>query len=224
MTVVEKKTSSATRSQALKEREKAGPLLSQLLLSGEEDGLLTLGTATWKFRPVAATFPFTRNRARISTTPGCVVERCGVREITRSFLLYALYDGRFGVAGLGGGAAAVTGGLKSNKLEAAAGGAAACGEAEGAGESKRLRISAAVVFCGWEASVGVVVDAAVDPPKISARRSSLVLWPPGTATTGSEGADISSPSKSALTKEIAGQGRGKPPGNEMATHIFACPG
>lgn len=138
-------------------------------------------------------------------------------------MLYALYDGRFGVAGLGGGAAAVTGGLKSNKLETAAGGAA-CGEAEGAGESKRLRISAAVVFCGWEASVGVVVDVAVDPPKISARRSSLVLWPPGTATTGSEGAIISSPSKSALTKEIAGQGRGKPPSDEMATHIFASLG
>jgi hypothetical protein len=123
---------------------------------------------------VAVTFPFTWNRARISTTPGCVVERCGVREITRSFLLYALYDGRFGVAGLGGGAAVITVGLKSNKLEAAGGGAA-CGEAEGAGESKRLRISAAVVFCGWEAGVGVVVDVAVDPPKISARRSSLVL-------------------------------------------------
>ena len=139
-------------------------------------------------------------------------------------MLYALYDGRFGVAGLGGGAAAVTGGLKLNKLEAAAGGAAACGGAEGAGESNRLRISAAVVFCGWEASVGVVVDVAVDPPKISARRSSLVLWPPGTATTGSEGAIISSPSKSALTKKIAGQGRGKPPSDEMATHIFASLG
>ena len=138
-------------------------------------------------------------------------------------MLYALYDGRFGVAGLGGGAAAVTGGLKSNKLEAAVGGAA-CGEAEGTGESKRLRISAAVVFWGWEAGVGVVVDVAVDPPKISARRSSLVLWPPGTATTGSEGAVISSPSKSALAKDITGQRRVKPPDDEMVTHIFACLG
>jgi hypothetical protein len=74
-----------------------------------------------------------------------------------------VYDGRFGVAGLGdGGAAAalaaavtVTAELLSNKLGAAVGGA--CGGAEGAGESKALRISAAVVFCGWEAGVGVVV-------------------------------------------------------------------
>ena len=126
--------------------------------------------------------------------------------MTRSFLLYTAYDGRFGVAGLGGGAAGVTGVLRSNKLAAAVGGACwACGEVEGAGESKRPRISAAVVFCGWEeAEVGVaalvVVDVAVEPPKISARRSSLVLWPPGTATTGSEEVDMSSPSKSALTK------------------------
>jgi hypothetical protein len=176
--------------------------------------------------------PFTWNRARISTTPGCAVERCGVSEMTTSFLLYAAYDGRFGAAGLGGGAAGATGELRSNKLAAAdVGGACwACGEAEGVGESKRPRISAAVVFWGSEeAEVGVAVlvvaDVAVEPPKISARRSSLVLWPPGTATTGSEGEDISSPSKSALTKKgIAGQGRGKPPDDEMATHIFACPG
>ena len=163
---------------------------------------------------MAAALPFTWNRARISTTPGCVVERCGVSEMTTSFLLYALYDGRFGAAGLGGGAAGV---FRSNKLVAAAGGACwACGEAEGAGagESKRPRISAAVVFCGWEeAEVGVavlvVVDVAVEPPKISARRSSLVLWPPGTATTGSEGLDISSPSKSALTKGYRRSGKKK---------------
>ena len=126
----------------------------------------------------------------------------------RSFLLYAVYDGRFGAAGLGGGAAVVSIGLRSNKLVAAAVLGGACGGAEGAGESKRLRISAAVVFCGWVVGVGVVVDVAVEPPKISARRSSLVFWPPGTATTGSEGADISSPSKSALTEEIADQGKG----------------
>lgn len=177
--------------------------------------LLTLGTATWKFRPVAVMLPFTWNRARISTTPGCVVERCGVSEMTTSFLLYALYDGILGAAGLGGGAAGVTGVLRSNKLAAAVGGACwACGEAEGVGESKRPRISAAVVFCGWgEAEVGVaalvVVDVAVEPPKISARRSSLVLWPPGTAATGSEGVDISSPSKSALTKGYRGSGKRK---------------
>jgi hypothetical protein len=142
----------------------------------------------------------------MSTTPGCVVERCGVSETARSFLLYTVYDGIFCAAGLGGGAAGVTGGLRSNKLAAAVGGTGACwacGEtAGGAGESKRPRISAAVVFCCWKAEAGVavllVVDGAVEPPKISARRSSFVLWPPGTATTGSEGVDISSPSKSAF--------------------------
>ena len=150
----------------------------------------------------------------MSTTPGCVVECCGVSETKRSFLLYAVYDGKFGAAGLGGGAAGVTGGLRSNKLEAAAaeggGACCACGEgAEGAGESKRPRISAAVVFCGcWEVELGVVVlvvvvDVAVEPPKISARRSSLVLWPPGTETTGSEGVDISSPSKSTFDKRVS---------------------
>lgn len=179
-------------------------------------GLLTLGTATWKFRPVAAVLPFTWNRARISTTPGCVVERWGVSEMTTSFLLYAVYDGRFGVAGLGTGAATgVTGGLRSNKLMAAEGGACwDSGEAEGVGESKRPRISAAVVFCGCEeAEVDVValvvVDVAVEPPKISARRSSLVLWPPDTATTGSEEVDISSPSRSTLTKGYHGSGKRK---------------
>lgn len=171
-----------------------------------------MGTATWKFSPVAATLPFTWNRARISTSPGCVAERCGVSEIKRSFLLYAVYDGRLGaaaVAGFGGGGAAVVSiGIRSNKLEAAALGGA-CGGADGAGESKRPRISAAVVFCGWEAGVGVVPDVAGEAPKISARRSSLVLWPPGTATTGSEGADISSPSKSALREEIRRSGKRK---------------
>ena len=133
-----------------------------------------------------------------------------------SFLLYAVYDGTFGAAGLDGGAAGVTGVvLRSNKLAADVGGACwACGEAEGEGESKRPRISAAVFFCGWEeAEVGVaalvVVDVAVEPPKISARRSSLVLWPPGTATTGSERVDISSPSKSALTKGYRGSEKRK---------------
>lgn len=66
----------------------------------------------------------------------------------RSFLLYAVYDGRLGVAvaGFGGGGAAVVSiGIRSNKLEAAALGGA-CGGADGAGESKRPRISAAVVF------------------------------------------------------------------------------
>ena len=161
---------------------------------------------------VAAVLPFTWNRVRISTTPGCVVERCGVSEMTTSFLLYAAYDGRFGAAGLGGGAVGVAGVLRSNKLMAAEGGACwACGDVEGVGESKRPRISAAVVFCGWEeAEVGVaallVVDVAVVPPKISARRSSLVLWPPGTATTGSAEVDISSPSKSTLTKRYRGSG------------------
>jgi len=174
--------------------------------------LLTFGTATWKFRLVAAVLPFTWNRARMSTTPGCVVERCGVSEMRTSFLLYAVYDGGLGAAGLGGGAAGVSVVLMSNQLMAAEGGA--CGGAEGAGESKRPRISAAVVFCGWEeAGVGVValvlVDIAVEPPKISARRSSLVLWPPGTAATGSDGEDISYPSKSTLTKGYRVSGKRK---------------
>jgi hypothetical protein len=110
-------------------------------------------------------------------------------------LLYAVYDGSFGDAGLGGGAAGVTGEVKSNKL-AVDGGSAGDG-ADGEGESKRLRMSLAVAFCGLEVGVGVV-DVAIEPPKISARRSSLVLWPPGTETTGSEGAGISSPSRSTL--------------------------
>jgi len=97
---------------------------------------------------------------------------------------------------LGGGAEGVTDEARSNKLEVVVVVGAACGGAEGAGESKRLRISLAVLFCGWDAGVGVAGDVAVEPPKISARRSSLVLWPPGTATTGSEGADRSSPSRS----------------------------
>jgi hypothetical protein len=83
--------------------------------------------------------PFTWKRATISTTPGCVSERCGVNEIMTSFLLYAVYDGNFGAAGLGGGSAGATGGVKSNKL--AVGGVATCGGAGGAGESKRLRMS-----------------------------------------------------------------------------------
>lgn len=47
---------------------------------GKELGLLTLGTATWKFRPAAPAFPFTWNPAG---------ELCGVREMTRLFSWYA---------------------------------------------------------------------------------------------------------------------------------------
>jgi len=84
----------------------------------------------------------------MSTAPGCVVERCGVKEITTSFLSYAVYDDSLGAAGLGGGAATgVTGEVRSNKLDAAAAGGEACGgAAEGAGESNRPRMSLAVAF------------------------------------------------------------------------------
>jgi hypothetical protein len=112
---------------------------------------------------------------------------------------------------LGGGAERGTEEVRSNKLEMVAddGAEVACGgAAEGAGESKRLRMSLAVFFCSCEAGdVGEAVDVAVEPPKISASRSSLVLWPPGTATTGSEGADISSPSRSTWEEGIASQRR-----------------
>jgi len=93
--------------------------------------------------------------------------------------------------------------VKSKRLDAA--GDAACVGADGAGESKRLRMSLAVVLCGWEADVGAMGDVALEPPKISARRSSLVFWPPGTDTTCSEGADTSSPSRSAFLEEVAGE-------------------
>lgn len=109
---------------------------------------------------------------------------------------------------------------RSNKLAAVVG--AACGGvAEGAGESKRLRISLAVLFCGWEAECGVLVDVSFAPPKISARRSSFVLWPPGTATTGSEGADISSPRRSILKEETRVQGRRILPDDNISyVHLF----
>ena len=105
---------------------------------------------------------------------------------------------------MGGGAAAgagadagvgvgVTVEVKSKRLDTA--GDAAC---VGAGESKRLRMSLAVVLCGWEVDVVALGDVALEPPKISARRSSLVFWPPGTDTAFSEGVDKSSPSKSAF--------------------------
>jgi len=113
----------------------------------------------------------------------------------------------------------VTDEARSNKLAAVVG--AACGgAAEGAGESKRLRMSLAVLFCGLEASCGELVDVSFAPPKISARRSSFVLWLPGTATTGSEGADISSPRRSTLKEKLAVQGRRKSQDDEVATHIF----
>ena len=93
-------------------------------------------------------------------------------------------------AGVGVG---VTGEVKSKRLDTA--GDAAC---VGAGESKRLRMSLAVVLCGWEADVGAPEDVALEPPKISARRSSLVFWPLGTDAAFSEGVVKSSPSKSAF--------------------------
>ena len=49
-----------------------------------------MGTATWKLMPVTALLPVTWNRARMSTTPFCVADRCGVSEIVKSFLLYAV--------------------------------------------------------------------------------------------------------------------------------------
>ena len=106
-------------------------------------------------------------------------------------------------AGAGAGAGAdvgVTVEVKSKRLDTA--GDVAC---VGAGESKRLRMSLAVVLCGWEADVGVAGDIIFEPPKISARRSSLVFWPPGAEVTGSEGADTSSPSKSAFLKKVASE-------------------
>lgn len=116
---------------------------------------------------------------------------------------------------MGGGAAGVTDEARSNKLAAVVG--AACGGgAEGAGESKRLRMSSAVFFCGLEAESGELVDVSFVPPKISARRSSFVLLPPGTATAGSEGADISSPRRSTLKEETAVQERRKSPGDEIS--------
>ena len=56
----------------------------------------------------------------------------------------------------------------------------------------------------------------VPTPKISARRSSFVLLPPGTATTGSEGADVSSPRRSTLKEKTTVQGRRKPPDDETS--------
>ena len=53
-------------------------------------------------------------------------------------------------------------------------------------------------------------------PKISARRSSFVLLPPGTATTGSEGAHVSSPRRSTLKEETTVQGRRKSPDDEIS--------
>ena len=101
-------------------------------------------------------------------------------------------------AGAGAGAGVgVTVEVKSKRLDTA--GDAAC---VGAGESKRLRMSLAVVLCGWEADVGAAGDIALESPKISARRSSLVFWPPGTDTMCSEGVDTSSPSKSAFLERL----------------------
>ena len=60
---------------------------------------------------------------------------------------------------MGGGAAGVTDEARSNKLATVV--AAACGGvAEGAGESKRLRMSLAVLFCGLDANgeEGELVD------------------------------------------------------------------
>ena len=123
-------------------------------------------------------------------------------------------------AGAGAGADAgvgVTVEVKSKRLDTA--GDAAC---VGAGESKRLRISLAVVLCGWEADVGAVGDIALEPPKISARRSSLVFWPPGTDATGSEGVDTSSPSKSAFLEKVASEKKGML-GQEMFTYALGRP-
>ena len=118
--------------------------------------------------------------------------------------------------GAGAGAGADVGVIvevKSKRLDTA--GDVAC---VGAGESKRLRMSLAVVLCGWGADVGVAGDIGFEPPKISARRSSLVFCPPGTDATGSEGVDTSSPSKSAFLEKVASEKKGDTRSRDVHIH------
>ena len=66
---------------------------------------LTLGTAAWKLSPVAVVVPDIWNHARIMMTLGQAADTTGVSLIFSSFLSYAVYDIRRGVASAADGGA-----------------------------------------------------------------------------------------------------------------------
>lgn len=138
---------------------------------------LTFGTAAWKFRPVTGFAPVAWKFARILTNPGRVGDVCGVRVMRSSFLSYAVYPD--GAAACAGGGDVVCGTVAAAvNSDCIAGAAAGAGAGEGAaagatGESKRPRMSCAMLrgaAGGAGESVFVGGDVA-ELPKISARRS-----------------------------------------------------
>ena len=156
----------------------------------------TFGTAAWKFSPVTGVFPATWNRARMFTTPGRWGFVCGVNDMRSSFLSYAGYAVSCFAAGCGG-AAWVCGNENAEGavlLDGERGLVAAAADTEGVGEPKRDMMSSTALVGCCAGAAGALLPEDEEPPKISARRASLLdalACPFGAAVVSSD------PSKSA---------------------------